>query len=164
MKSLQPTASRYKLRCSIHSYIGLSASPLLPSIAAIPRPCALPREARLFTSSRRFRCSWLPEISGEYPAALDKECGEVLRGSSRRSPRASVLSNVCGSGDQGHRSPSGMLSVNCARSWIAGKQPTSRRIFIGAYEFSWSCSAKAQPHCKNGHEPEGQMQETQRGS
>jgi hypothetical protein len=23
---------------------------------------------------RTFRCSWIPEIPGEYPATLDKEC------------------------------------------------------------------------------------------
>src|ERR1700751_2048127 len=77
-------------------------------------------------------------------------------GSSRRLPRASVLSNVCGSRDHGLKSRFGMHSGNCALSWIAGRPRIARRTFIGGYESSWTCSGKAQALCKNGHELEGQ--------
>src|SRR5581483_426401 len=87
---------------------------------------------------------------------------EVLgSGLSRRSPRASVLSNVFGSRDHGLKSRFGMRSGNCALSWIGGKPPTAKRTFIEEYESCWNCSGKAQARCKNGHELEGQMQGTQ---
>src|ERR1700747_270199 len=87
--------------------------------------------------------------------------GVRASGSSRRLPRPSVLSNVCGSGDHGLESRFGMPSVNCGRSWIAGRPRIARRTFIGEYESCWNCSGTAQARCKNGHEVEGQMQGTQ---
>src|SRR5438270_3263251 len=75
--------------------------------------------------------------------------GVRASGSSRRLPKVSVLSNVCGSGDQGQESRFGTRSGNCARSWIAGRRPTAKRTFIGGYEFSWSCSATAPLFCKS---------------
>jgi hypothetical protein len=58
-------------------------------------------------------------------------------GSSQRLLRGFVLSNVCGSGDQGRERRFGTRSENCARSWIAGRQPIARRTFIGGYESFW---------------------------
>src|SRR5207248_1548854 len=52
--------------------------------------------------------------------------GVRVSGSSQRFPRGSVLSSVCGSVDHGHESRFGTRSVTCARSWIAGKQPTAK--------------------------------------
>ena len=74
--------------------------------------------------------------------------GVRANGSSRRLPRGSVLSNVCGSGDHGQELRFVMPSGNCVRSWIAGRQPTARRTFIGGYESCWSCSGRAPPVCK----------------
>ena len=106
----------------------------------------MPREARLFTSSAGSVVRGYLKFRANIPPRWIKNARVRASGSSRRSPKVSVLSNVCGSTDQGRESRFGTRRGNCARSWIAGRQPTERRTFIGGYESYWNCSAMVPPH------------------
>src|SRR5215470_1977680 len=100
----------------------------------------MPREARLFISSAGSAVRGYLKFRANIPPRWIKNA----RGSRKRiEPEIAegfVLSNVCGLGDQGQEWRFGARRENCGRCWIVGKQPTTRRTFIGAYESCWSCS------------------------
>src|ERR1700758_3744267 len=107
----------------------------------------MPREARLFTSSAgsavrgylKYRANipprWIKNARGSRKR-IEPEIAESFHSLKRLRVRRPRL-----------KSAFGMRSGDLGRSLNAGKQPTPRRTFIGAYEFFWSCSGTAQARC-----------------